>query len=245
MNNYTESKYVGKYREYKFEFEGRPAEVAFPENMTDGAAWAFKTEYSGAFPAIETRLLEKGLGRAFLKNTNRWGIPEDLHAKARFAKFLHEEFGFSEKCVPVGYSCGGLMAVKFAAYYPECVSVLYIDAPVINYYDCPLKLGRGEFEESFGKEMLNALGLTLSELGGYRDQPLDCLPRIIEAKIPCALVYGDADEVVHHLYNARFVERAYKDSGIDFYTETVPGRGHHPHEPINFDAAVDFIMKHI
>jgi len=29
-------------------------------------------------------------------------------------------------------SCGGLFAVKLAVKYPECVSALYLDAPVMH-----------------------------------------------------------------------------------------------------------------
>jgi pimeloyl-ACP methyl ester carboxylesterase len=35
----------------------------------------------------------------------------------------------------------GLIATKFAAKYPECVSALYLDAPVMNILFCPAALG--------------------------------------------------------------------------------------------------------
>ena len=241
MNNYTEYLYENRFKGYKFEFEGRPAEVAFPEKMTDNMAWTLKTEYSYAFPAVELKLLENGVGRAFIKNAHRWGGAEDLALKARFADFLHSEFGFSKKCIPVGYSCGGIFAVKFASYYPEYVSCIHIDAPVINFLSCPVHLGHDNFNSN-PEEIMNALGLTLAQLGAYRDAPIDHLGNLIKNRIPCSLVYGDADPVVLWEENAALVIEAYKDSGVPFRSESVPGRVHHPHEPIDFDGTVGFIL---
>ena len=242
MNNYTEYKFADKYRAYKFTFEGREAEVAFPDTVTDNMPWTLKTEYSWAFQAVESKLLEKGVARAFIKNQNRWGISEDLALKARFADFLSAEFGFSKKCIPVGYSCGGIFAVKFASYYPEYVSCIHIDAPVINFMSCPVHLGHDNFNPN-PEEIMNALGLTLAQLGAYRDAPIDHLGNLIKNRIPCSLVYGDADPVVLWEENAALVIEAYKDSGVPFYAECVPGRVHHPHEPADFDGVVEFILN--
>ena len=41
-------------------------------------------------------------------------------------------------------SCGGLCAINFAAKYPDLVSVLYLDAPVVNLLSCPMGFGVGE-----------------------------------------------------------------------------------------------------
>ena len=85
----------------------------------------------------------------------------------RFRDFLTAEFGLSEKCVPVGMSCGGLHAVKLAAAHPEMVSALYLDAPVINLLSCPFGLGGGsDLEPSTQQEALDALRQAISRLDG-------------------------------------------------------------------------------
>ena len=38
-------------------------------------------------------------------------------------------------------SCGGMHAVYIAAKYPEYVSLLYLDAPVLNLLSCPCGIG--------------------------------------------------------------------------------------------------------
>ena len=47
--------------------------------------------------------------------------------KVFFTEFISSQFGLYEKCVPVGMSCGGLIASKFAARHPQYVSALYLE----------------------------------------------------------------------------------------------------------------------
>lgn len=231
------------YDAIRFPFEDRVAEVAFPKTPADGNPWVLKTEYSNAFPRLERELLGRGYARAFLKNHNRWGTHDDLDAKARFAAFLRKEYGFAEKGVIFGQSCGGLHAVKTAAYHPEIASVVVIDAPVIDLLSCPFGKGDPAFRGQATEEVEKALGLTETEMLTYRDHPYDCLPRLIEAGLPLALVYGNADAVVCPAENAELVIRAYRGSRLPFLSVCVAGRGHHPHEVPDFDLLTDFIVS--
>ena len=129
-------------------------------------------------------------------------------------------------------SCGGLCSVNFAAKYPWRVSVLYLDAPVINLLSCPMGFGRGEKLGGDGgwKEIQAALGFeTVSELLLYRDHPLDRLPKLAEHRIPVALVYGGADVTVPYEENGIAVERLYRENGLPLLCAGKPGCGHHPH----------------
>ncbi len=240
----AEYQYCEKYRAIRCTFEGRAAEIAFPDRQAENCPWTLKTEYSWAFPDLECALLDRGFGRAYLKNINRWGLREDLDAKAAFAHALHEEFGFSEKCVPVGMSCGGLHAIKTAAYHPEIVSVLYLDAPVVNLvgYLCPSD--PSYYREKTLEEILGALHLTRSELLNYRDNPLDCLPKLIANRIPAVLVWGDSDTVLRPSDHIPPVLAAYRDSGVDFLPIEVKGRDHHPHRPESLDETIAFLCSH-
>ena len=162
----TEKIWRNEFRQIEFEFEGRYATLVFPPEGTENGRWMLKTEYFGAFPSVEIKLLRKGYHLAYLRNVNRIGTDIDTDAKARFAEFLHMSYGLSQKCVPVGMSCGGLQAVNFAAKYPSLVSVLYLDAPVMNFLSWPFGMGdcfvdRGPVQQ---KEVLDALGMTKSEI---------------------------------------------------------------------------------
>ena len=208
-------------------FENREAAIVYPNCEMTGK-WAIYTEYFGAFPVVAFALLEKGYAVAKLQNINRWGLQEDQACRARFAAFM-EEKGFSPRCVPIGMSCGGLHAIKFAAYAPERVSVLYLDAPVVNLLSCPMHFGDGERNETMGEECLKALSLTRSEMLSYRDHPLDNVPKLIENRIPVVLVYGDSDPVVPYHENGALLEAAYRAAGAPIVTYGKAGCAHHPH----------------
>ncbi len=229
----------------EFEFEGHYAITVLPKTKSASARLALKTEYFNAFPETEIALLNKGFYLGYIKNDNRWGTADDLGRKARFVKHIAEKYGISQRCVPVGMSCGGIFAVKFAALYPELVSCIYVDAPVVNYMSCPCGFGKGNALSQDNSEILNALGLDgIAELLAYRDMPLDHLGRLIENRIPAVLVAGDSDTVVPYCENGAFLKQAYENSGIDYAEFIKPGCDHHPHGLEDPTPVVEFIENH-
>ena len=245
---YTESLWNG-YRRLDFTFEGRQAILVCPSSPYEGGRWLLKTEYFDAFPDLELELVSRGYYLAYIKNINRWGLPEDLHAKKRFRDFLVKEFALSEKCVPVGMSCGGLFGIKLAGMYPEMVSMLYLDAPVVNILSM---LDMGTPENVCGisaEEICTSMGMTRSEMIAYRDHPLDYLPQLVAERIPVCLVYGGADTVVLPAENAELIKKAYTQSGVPFVWFKKEGLNHHPHalqglDPNEQKQVIDFIIEH-
>ena len=69
------------FRRLNFRFENRVAVLIFPAQSRPGKPWLLKTEYFGAFPDLEIAMLERGFHVAFVKNTNRWGLREDVDCK--------------------------------------------------------------------------------------------------------------------------------------------------------------------
>jgi len=230
----------------RLDFENHEALIVFPKKTCISRTLMVKTEYFGAFPeAAEIPLLERGFHLCYIKNDNRWGINEDLDRKARFIRFVQAEYKLSERCVPIGMSCGGLIAVKLASRYPELISSLYLDAPVINYMSCPCGFGIGNSLNNDNSEILNALGLSsISELLAYREMPLDMIPKLIENRIPVILAAGDSDKVVPFCENGIFVQKAYKDAGCDIEVYLKPGCDHHPHGLSDPTPIVNFILRH-
>ncbi|MCQ2462523.1 MAG: prolyl oligopeptidase family serine peptidase [Clostridia bacterium] len=226
-----------------FEFDGQSAELVFPDKRAEESLLILKTEYWNAFPETELELLRRGHHLAFIKNINRWGTKEDIDRKAGFIKFLTEEYNLCS-CVPVGMSCGGIFAVKLAALYPELISCIYLDAPVVNYMSCPCGFGNGNSLNADNSEIMSALSLgSIGELMAYRDMPLDYLPRLTENKIPALLVAGDSDKTVPYDENGLFIERAYKNAGVDISVHIKPGCDHHPHGLPEPSYAADIIEK--
>lgn len=229
------------YRQESFVFEDKKAYLVYP-NVPATGKWAIYTEYFGAFPNTAVALLERGYMVAGLENTTRWGGADDPARRVRFADFLEREKGLAHRCVPIGMSCGGLQAIKFAAHAPDRVSVLYLDAPVVNLLSCPLYLGDGERDEELEQECLRALGKTPSQMLSYRDHPLDHIPTLIAHRIPVVLVYGDSDPVVPYHENGALLEAAYRAAGVPIVTYGKAGCAHHPHGLEDPAPIVEYIL---
>ena len=230
------------FKRIDFAFEDMDAIIVFPNEPRREKSWLLKTEYFGAFPGFEVEMLGRGWHLAYVKNVTRWCLDEDLDRKARFAEYLHKEYGLSEKCVPVGMSCGGLIASKFAARHPARVSALYLDAPVMNLLSCPAGIGapKGNMMAEFER----AFGMSLTELISDREHPIDKIPLLLENEIPIIMVYGDSDDVVPYTENGAILERAYRAAGGELVVIGKAGCGHHPHGLEDNTPIVEFVEKH-
>lgn len=222
----TETLYHG-FRRIDFIFEDREAILVFPNEPRPDGKWLLKTEYFSAFQGFELEMVRRGFYLAFMKNITRWHDERDDDARARFCEFLGKEYGLAPTCMPVGMSCGGMLAVYFATKYPTYVGALYLDAPVINLCSCPAGMGVGK-DELFG-DFFKHRHMTRSELIGYRDHPLDRLPTLLKTGIPVMMVAGDSDDTVPYEENGKQLVDAYRAAGADVTEIIKPGCGHHPH----------------
>ena len=240
-----ENTWMGYYCE-NLKFENHDAIIVYPKERSANSYLAIKTEYWEAFPkAIELPLLEKGFHLCYIKNDNRFGGNEDLDRKARFIRYVQEKCGMASQCIPIGMSCGGMIAIKLAARYPELVKCMYLDAPVVNYMSWPCGFGIGKNHPGDYSEILNALGLKdISQLIACRDMPLDRLPALVANKIPVVMVSGDSDQTVPYCENGVFLEKAYKDAGVEIEVYIKPDGDHHPHGLAEPGVILDFILRH-
>ena len=244
FNHFTdcvESEWRG-FKRIDFKFEGREAILVLPKVANAERNWLLKTEYFDAFQDFEYEMVCRGWHLAFIKNVTRWCIDEDLDLKARFAEALVLELGLYPKCVPVGMSCGGMIGVKLAARHPECVSALYLDAPVMNLLSCPA--GVGKAKDILWPEFTEVTGMTLSELICYREHPMDKIHILHENNIPVVMVYGDSDEIVPYEENGSILEKYYRENGGIIETYGKKGCGHHPHGLEDNTPIIRFVEKY-
>lgn len=221
-------------------FEGKELLTVYPENPN--GKWALKTEYFSAFPEVEIELVKMGYHLFHVRNTTRWHVNEDTERRAKLAEYVHKKYNLSKKCVIVGMSCGGMQGIYFAAQHPEYVSCMYLDAPVVNLLSCPAGLGKGT-DEMF-EEFKNAKNMDLCELLGYREHPLDYIPKLTEHNVPVILIAGDSDTVVPYDENGALLDEAYRKKGCTIETIIKKGCDHHPHGLEDPAPILDFIKKY-
>lgn len=237
-------KFHNEYDCEEFEFEGRRAVIVFPHNADDKKRWLLKTEYWDAFPAAELEMLKLGFHLAYVENETRFATYEDCARKARFVRFVSEKYGLNDKCVPVGYSCGGAHAVNFAGFFPQCVSCIYIDAPVLNFCDYPARHSSEECERVWESEFVRAYpGITRAKLIGFKNHPIGKIPTLTEYKIPIIMLYGTEDTTVDYNLNGRLLEEEYADYPELLTVIPIKYRGHHPHGGITVPTQLIEFLK--
>ena len=231
----------------EFSFEDHTARLVYPNGNSNGRL-ALKTIYWDAFPeAIEIDLLKQGFHLCFVQYDHRWGNWDDLDRMARFVRYIAQKHGLQQNVVPVGMSCGGLNAILLAGRYPELVSCLYLDAPVVNFLSCPACLGKATRPntDDILEELYRAIGLeNFTQLIAYRDMPLDYIPSLVKNKIPAVVVAGLADHIVPYEENALYLQKAYEAAGVDILCQLKPGCDHHPHGMPDNSAVLEFILNH-
>ena len=176
-----------------------------------------------------------------ITNKTRWHHPSDTDARAELAQFMHETYGVKKKCVIIGMSCGGMQGIYFASKYPELVSCMYLDAPVVNLLSCPAALGKGT---SYFDEFYAHTGMSLIELLGYRNHPLDHLHMLVKNNVPIILVSGDSDTIVPYDENGKYISEIYEKNGCTIETIIKKGGDHHPHSLEDNTPIIDFILKY-
>ncbi len=222
------------------ELNGREVVICHPKNPN--GKWALKSEYFDAFPDVQNTLLDMGYYIAYVKNKTRWHHPSDTEARAELAKYMNERFGVSKKCVIIGMSCGGMQGIYFASKYPEFVSCMYLDAPVVNLLSCPAALGKGKCE--LYEEFRYHTGMELADLLVYRNHPYDHLHKLVEHNIPIILVSGDSDSEVPYDENGKYINDIYTKNNCIIETIIKKGGDHHPHSLPDNSPIIDFILKY-
>ncbi len=241
MIPYTVGDWYG-YEKRDFTFDGKPAVLVCPHMPVAGDKWLFKTEYFGAFPELELSMLARGYHIAHVDNQTRWCLPTDTERQAAFADYLHRECGLNEKCVPVGMSCGGMMAVYLGAKHPEKVAAMWIDAPVIDLLSCPGQTGKSQVEHM--TEYTRDTGKTLADLFNDNEFPLDYLPALVEHRIPVMLTCGDSDREVPYEENGKQMTDFFAAHGGTLELILKKGGDHHPHGLTDNTPIIRFIERY-
>lgn len=226
-----------------FRFEGREARVVKPKRVAAGRPWLWRARFWGHEPQTEIALLERGFHVVYCDVAELFGNNEALGIWDRFYRWLTGA-GLSVRAAHEGFSRGGVYIYRWAALYPERVSCVYADAPVLDLKSWPGGKGRGHgnpeewdrFKRNFGLQSEN-------EALAFSGNPVDLAPRIARGGFPMLHVCGTADSTVPIEENTDLFERAILEHNGRITVIRKPGVGHHPHSLTNPQPIVDFILR--
>lgn len=227
-----------------FEWNGYSCIVCIPDNPCAEKRWVWRAEFYGAFDTYDSMMVEKGYYRAYIKLSNMFGCPEAVDKMKLFHDFLVKEYGLYEKAILVGVSRGGLYSVNYAAKYPEDVSALYLDAPVLNILSWPFSLGCARGSAADQALALEQLHLTRAQLLSYRGNPIDKVEKVAKDGIPICFVCGGKDEDVPFAENTEIFMERFKSFGGVCELHLKPECAHHPHGLEDPTPIIDFIEKY-
>lgn len=226
-----------------FSHKWRDSWVVIPPKPRKDKRWAWRTEFFGAFDYADMALNDMGYYLVHHSISNMYGCPQAVGYMEEFYKILTEELRLAPKAVMIGLSRGGLYAYNFALKYPEQVACLYLDAPVMDIRSWPGGFGKGPGEPGCWKECMSHYGLTEANLADFKDNPLDHIQEIVDAKIPVMLVAGLADTLLPYDENGGIFDREFRKLGGKIKTIAKPGCDHHPHSLEDPTEIVEYIDK--
>lgn len=226
-----------------FNHKGRDSWVVIPPVPEKDRRWAWRTEFFGAFDYADMALNDKGYYLVHHSISNMYGCPKAVEYMEEFYKILTEELRLGKKAVLIGLSRGGLYAYNFALAHPEQVACLYLDAPVLDIRSWPGGKGVGPGDPGCWKECMSHYGLTEKTASDFKDNPLDHIQEIADAKIPVMLVAGLADQLLPYSENGEIFDREFRALGGKIKTIAKPNCDHHPHSLEDPTEIIEFIEE--
>lgn len=230
----------------EFDFMGHSSVLICPDKPAEGRPYVWRTEFLYAFNQVDMALLEKGWHIAYCGYSDEYGSKESISLFKKFHDFLSEEFSLSGKPSLFGFSRGALYAVNYAMAYPQDVSCLYLDAPVLDLRSWPCGMWKGlgspaEWEDC-KKRILRITDDSEAENADIN--PVNRLDRLAGLGIPVVLVAGDSDSYVPYEENGLRLAEAYRNKGCEISVTIKEGCDHHPHSLEDPAPVVDFVLGH-
>lgn len=226
--------------EEKYIFNEHEATVIKPDNAAEGRPWVWRAEFLGDFDYIDKDLLSRGWHIVYYKVSDMFGCPEAIDLMKKFRDDVVRRFNLNEKADIFGFSRGGLYASNYTLAYPNEISTLYLDAPVLDVLSWPGGFGKGRGSDVNWQMCKKWYNISDGEEKYFRASPLYHLQELIDTGVPVLLIAGDADTTVPYEENGAQLDKLYRMQGARIMTIVKPGVEHHPHsvedtaEPVNY-----------
>lgn len=242
-SNDTEISSWNGYIRRDFYVNGREAILIEPSEKADGCPWIWRTEFFDAFSYADMEMLKKGWCLAYYRISNQYGSPEAVEMMKDFKDYIVSKYSLSQKVVLFGFSRGGLYAFNYSNKYPKDVSVIYLDAPVLDIRSWPGGKGIGIGSKNDWRQCLEVYGLKEEAILSWEGASVSRGKALINEGIPVIIVAGDSDEVVPFEENGKLLIELFQELGGEIKLILKKGIGHHPHSLEDPKEIVDFILK--
>jgi lysophospholipase L1-like esterase/pimeloyl-ACP methyl ester carboxylesterase len=232
------------YTKIDFYLDGREAIVIRPKRSAAGNPWVWRAEFLYDFNQADVELLRQGWHIAYYRLSHMYGCPYAIESMHRFKQHVEAIYSLAPRPALFGFSRGGLYAANYAAAYPQDVSSLYLDAPVLDIRSWPAGRGDAASSPANWQDCMALYGLTEETASEFERNPLDAVDTLAESGIPIILVAGDADRAVPFHENGERLANMYEARHGEFVLLVKPGVGHHPHSLDNPEPIVEFVKRH-
>ena len=218
---------------HRFQFEGREAWIVEPDSPAAGRPWTWCMEWPTAFvprTGVPT-LLAQGFHHVHLQAKGH-GNDEDQQAFRRYHDFLLT-LGLAQRTALIGLSFGGLYSVRYAAFNPERVASVYLDAPVCSFKNFRFM---DQVKEEYQLD-------DVEHIEKHPGMPVNLTGKLLQ--IPVLLIYGADDLVVVPAYNCELFAERLQAAGGKIQIIERPSWGHHPHGLDDTTTIVNFICENL
>ena len=243
------SKWKG-YTKTDFKVGEHAAFVVEPKTQAVGKPWAWRARFPTYHTEIDELLLADGYHIAHINTGSKLGSPKALAIWKEFYDLLtSSKHGLNDKMVLEGVSRGGLYVYRWAKNYPETVACIYNDTPVCDFKSWPGGKGKGKGAKGEWKRLFKEYGFkNESDALVYKDNPIDNLQPIVDARIPIMHIVTEDDAIVPPKENTYLLkERLEKLGHPIFHVISIEkgdrANGHHfdvKHPEVGYH----FIRKH-
>lgn len=226
-------------------FDGRQYLLLLPKEEAFGKPWVWRAEFFGGFDYVDMEMVKRGWHVAYYRVSDMYGNNESVELMKKFHDFITAEYSLSEKADIFGFSRGGLYSVNYSAKYPEDISTVYLDAPVLDIRSWPAGLGLGLGDCKCWEECKICYGIhDVMSIVNFNDNPLDKIHILAKNKTPVVICAGGSDKDVPYSENGEIFDKKFRMLGGDIMTIVKPDCAHHPHSIERPSPIADFIEKH-
>ncbi len=233
--------YYNGYKRIDFYLRGHIGTIIVPDVPSEVKPWIWRAEFLGDFEKADMELVKNGWHLAYYKISDMYGCPDAIELMKNFYDYIVKEFNLYKKASIFGFSRGGLYAVNYAVKYPDNVSSLYLDAPVIDLQSWP----KSKSSAKNWNDCLACYRFNEDEAKIYSFTQLDRAEILAKNKIPILIVVGDSDPTVPYEENAKPFIKKYLKTHKDIKVIIKECCAHHPHSLENVKPIIEFVSKNL